>query len=493
MRLPGFRTFVPVLSLFLLGVNAEPSQGGELYPPGYLPLVNKANTFLSVGQFNDAAKAYSEAIDMAPNDYLLYYKRATAYYSLNRHAQALDDFDKVLELTSYSFDKAYLMKARIHAKEGQFAAAREAIKEYNTNVKDDPAGREILLGVSEAELAAKKAYQAMRAKLWQACVEASSTALRTASHSVPLRQQRADCAIASGDVESAVGDLTRLTHLTTPSTTVLMKIFRLAYFLLPSGSSSSTSAMSALKQCLHFDPDSKQCLPAHRLVKAFDKSFKKLEEAVASEKWSSVTSLLIGSDPASGFAAKFDEALNIHTTPEALDVPPSISLRPAQLSSPKREQIVRALCRAFVNLKQPSKSEQWCEELLRMDGLENDADGLVGRGEALLKKEEWEEAVRVFEKAFESSGRSSREIHGRLQRAQKLLKQSRQKDYYKVLNVPRDADTKTIKKAFRKAAMTAHPDKGGSEAKMAAVNEAYEVLSNPGRLKLSMLSSSIPY
>lgn len=27
--------------------------------------------------------------------------------------------------------------------------------------------------------------------------------------------------------------------------------------------------------------------------------------------------------------------------------------------------------------------------------------------------------------------------------------------------------------------MTAHPDKGGSEAKMATVNEAYEVLSDP--------------
>ena len=33
--------------------------------------------------------------------------------------------------------------------------------------------------------------------------------------------------------------------------------------------------------------------------------------------------------------------------------------------------------------------------------------------------------------------------------------------------------------------MTAHPDKGGSEAKMAAVNEAYEVLSNPGVSSLS--------
>jgi DnaJ homolog subfamily C member 3 len=145
---------------------------------------------------------------MAPNDYLLYYKRATAYFSMNRHPQAHGDFDKVLELTSHSFDKAYLMKARIYARDGQFPAARDAIKKYNSKVKDDPAVREILFGVSEAEMAAKKAHQAMRAKLWQACVEASSTALQTASHSVPLRQQRADCAIAAGDVESAVGDLT---------------------------------------------------------------------------------------------------------------------------------------------------------------------------------------------------------------------------------------------------------------------------------------------
>jgi hypothetical protein len=30
--------------------------------------------------------------------------------------------------------------------------------------------------------------------------------------------------------------------------------------------------------------------------------------------------------------------------------------------------------------------------------------------------------------------------------------------------------------------MTAHPDKGGSDAKMATVNEAYEVLSDPGKI-----------
>lgn len=40
-------------------------------------------------------------------------------------------------------------------------------------------------------------------------------------------------------------------------------------------------------------------------------------------------------------------------------------------------------------------------------------------------------------------------------------------------------------KCSRKATMKAHPDKGGSEAKMATVNEAYEVLSNPGTLDSS--------
>ena len=52
----------------------------------------------------------------------------------------------------------------------------------------------------------------------------------------------------------------------------------------------------------------------------------------------------------------------------------------------------------------------------------------------------------------------------------------KKKDYYKILNLGRDAGAKTIKRAYRKAAMNAHPDKG-NEAKMASVNGAYEVLS----------------
>lgn len=52
------------------------------------------------------------------------------------------------------------------------------------------------------------------------------------------------------------------------------------------------------------------------------------------------------------------------------------------------------------------------------------------------------------------------------------------RDYYEVLGVPKAASADELKKAFRRAAVEHHPDKGGDEAKFKEVNEAYEVLSN---------------
>lgn len=60
-------------------------------------------------------------------------------------------------------------------------------------------------------------------------------------------------------------------------------------------------------------------------------------------------------------------------------------------------------------------------------------------------------------------------------------------DYYEVLEVPRDADGATIKRAFRKAAIRFHPDKNpgdkAAEEKFKLASEAYEVLSDPDKRK----------
>src|SRR6056297_1613425 len=62
------------------------------------------------------------------------------------------------------------------------------------------------------------------------------------------------------------------------------------------------------------------------------------------------------------------------------------------------------------------------------------------------------------------------------------------KDYYKTLDVPRDASQDEIKKKYRKMAAKFHPDKNPgnkkAEQKFKEIGEAYEVLKDPEKRKL---------
>lgn len=57
------------------------------------------------------------------------------------------------------------------------------------------------------------------------------------------------------------------------------------------------------------------------------------------------------------------------------------------------------------------------------------------------------------------------------------------RDYYEILGIGKGASADEIKKAFRKAAIEHHPDRGGDEAKFKEINEAYEVLKDPDKRK----------
>lgn len=60
--------------------------------------------------------------------------------------------------------------------------------------------------------------------------------------------------------------------------------------------------------------------------------------------------------------------------------------------------------------------------------------------------------------------------------------QAAQRDYYEVLGVPRNADAKAIKDAFRSLALKYHPDRNkepGAEERFKEIGEAYAVLSDP--------------
>jgi hypothetical protein len=71
------------------------------------------------------------------------------------------------------------------------------------------------------------------------------------------------------------------------------------------------------------------------------------------------------------------------------------------------------------------------------------------------------------------------------------------KDYYQILGVTRKADIEEIKRAFRKLAITYHPDRNPSkeaESFIKEIIEAYEVLENPASRMLydSLLDGQVP-
>ncbi|KAJ6544370.1 hypothetical protein B0H19DRAFT_1170472 [Mycena capillaripes] len=410
MRLSALTSSLVFLLLPATGTYAD--SGAGLYPPGLQPLITRANVLLSSGQFNEAAKVYSEAIEQSPLDYLLFYKRATAYMSLGRHGPALDDFVHVLTLTP--LPSAHLMQARIHAKEGDFAAARAALKQYTGGEKELQERDALLQDIAEAEIAAKQAAQERAAQLWNACVESASRALRTSTHSAAVRSMRVECALGAGDIEGAVGDMSRLTSLLPEAQTPAIHalIFRLSFFLLPT----SPVASNALKQCLHSDPESRLCLPLHRLSKTLERGFTMAEEQTAAGDWRGALATLKGTGKKGDIFRRFEEAAKEQLTPAhltlfALDKGQIVLPQVAKVS-PRRRHLLRGLCKGHAALEMYRKGEEWCRILFEMEGGEEDADALRGLGEAAVVKEEWEEGVRLLEKAFEMTGRSDREVGG---------------------------------------------------------------------------------
>lgn len=230
--------------------------------------------------------------------------------------------------------------------------------------------------------------------------------------------------------------------------------------------------MSTLKQCLHFDPDSKPCLVLHRLQKKLDKMFAQLEELIAKEDWRGIVKLVVSPGGAKNgdLWNKWEEAMNDNMTEDKIFplVPPEliksygktkklprIPMPNAAKSSPQRQHLVRTVCKAYTNLASAAPSSStyakqtthWCELLLTLNSCSEDVDGMVGKSIGLMAAHEYEEAVRVLEKAFEVGGRSDAKVMQRLNEARRRLKVSKQKDYYKILGVDKSADAKTIKKA----------------------------------------------
>jgi len=368
--------------------------------------------------------------------------------NLNKNNEAIDDFSKVISLKP-DFSQAYAYRAKAYLKSCNLNNAEKDLNQSISKMNNNEEYLELLENVKEA----KKALKILnKEKKSEKIIHQLNIILSVCPRNLELRLKRADAYMNIGQTEQAMGDLLKSTKLQPDNTEVLLKLSNLHLSV-----GDIDNALKDVKECLHRDPENKQCKNIFKQLKKVTKKKGSIEEDQRNGNWKSVIEKIDGEN---GFYKEVEKlgALNL------------------------KQFSVNTLCQAYLKEKKDESALRWCNKAIELD--EENINNYLNRGEVFMLKEDYEQAVRDFNKAREINPQNP-QIMEKLQRAQKLMKLAKQKNYYKILNVPKTATKKEIKKAYRKLAQQYHPDKyEGSmtkeqvQDKMSEINQAYEVLSD---------------
>jgi DnaJ family protein C protein 3 len=426
-------------------------------------LIKDASVKLATGNAQDALVYFDVAITRDPQNYLTFFRRGAAYLSLGRTAQAQHDFDKVLELKP-GFEGALVQRAKIKARKADWVGARQ---DYEAAAKSDEIAQ-----LDEAQGAAILAQEAADKGDWESCITHAGTAIVVAGGAYDIRKTRARCRFEKGEVIEGISDLQHLLQINTGDIEPHLQSSAMAFYSL----GETEKGLKHIAQCLQSDPDSKACIKLRRREKNLEKDLKKVRSYIEKRQYATASKLLIdrGEDEPGllkevkqDFQDYLDQGYIYKNSPQGL-----------------YKDLVETTCEAYVEMGNLKKGAPYCNEALQLNP--ESLYGLIHKGQLQLEADEFEDAVRTLEQAKEHH-QHHQKIHELLNKAQTLLKRSKTKDYYKVLGVTRDADDREIKRAYRKLSKTFHPDKASAQnltpeeaqKKMAAINEAYEVLSDP--------------
>ncbi|KAJ4419293.1 Tetratricopeptide repeat and J domain-containing co-chaperone dnj1 [Neurospora sp. IMI 360204] len=433
--------------------------------PSDLPLSNllaSAQSHLSKGETNDALVYYDAAIARDPSNYLTFFKRATTYLSLGRTSQATDDFNKVLALKP-GFEGAHIQLGKLKARSADWDAARE---HYEKARKADE-----LAALEDAAIAAGLAEKAAATGDWEECVTQAGAAIMVANRAVALRELRSKCLFERGDLEMGMSDLQHILQMKPGDTTPHLKISAISFYAL----GDLQGGLTAIRKCLHSDPDSKVCARMLKEEKMTDKMVQKAIKALDKKQPMTAVKNLVPNQEGEGLIQE------VKSQVEKLRADGTI---PKSAGNALVGQLVELACQAYFE-SSSKKASIYCAESLAINPTALYA--LLHQSQVQMAAEEYDAAIATLQKALEEHPAKSDLINPLIQKAQIALKRSKTKDYYKVLGVSRDADERQIKSAYRKLSKLHHPDKAAkqgltketAEKKMAQINEAYEVLSDP--------------
>ena len=96
---------------------------------------NRGDTFFDLGKFEDAIQNYDKAIELDSNvNSVYYYNRGNAYFSLGKFEEAIQDYNKAIDLNPND-DLSYSNRGNAYFSLGKF---EDAIQDYNKAIDLNP-------------------------------------------------------------------------------------------------------------------------------------------------------------------------------------------------------------------------------------------------------------------------------------------------------------------------------------------------------------------
>lgn len=406
--------------------------------------------FLAKGQIAEALQQFHSAVEESPEDFMPYYRRATAYLALGKGKAALEDLDKVLQYRP-DFQAAKTQRANILVKYGRFEEALSVYREMEKSgtgslSADDLAGKISMLDTYKAEaIEAEELFD--HDEDYHGAIVILDRLIETAPWCTSYRELRSKALIKIGELSKAVFDLKQLTKLINDNTAGFLQLSLLYYQM-----AEDEQSLIEIRECLKLDPDHKDCFSHYKKVKKLNKQLMDAQEMLNNANHPECV-------------RKLDLVLKSEPNVEAF-----------------KQKVLPKKCKCLSKNKDSKEAIKICTEALKI--IPDDEEVLTDRAEAYLAEEDFESAIKDFETALENN-QESRRLREGLDKAKRLLKQSKKRDYYKILGVKRTATKKEITKAYRKLAQEWHPDryegedKEGAEKKFMDIAAAKEVLSDP--------------
>uniref|UniRef100_A0A665V8W3 DnaJ homolog subfamily C member 3-like n=1 Tax=Echeneis naucrates TaxID=173247 RepID=A0A665V8W3_ECHNA len=380
---------------------------------------------LAAGQLAEALSHYHSAVEGDSKNYLTYYKRAAVFLAMGKSKSALPDLTRAIQLKP-DFMAARLQRGNILLKQGNTQEAKEDFNVVVSLCFLNPSAR---------------GYARLRHD------DKGGTFL-ISPWDPDSRELRADCYIRMGDPQKAIQDLTPTTKLRNDNRAAFLKLSLLHYKL-----GEHHESLNHIRECLKLDQDDKECFSHYKQVKKLSKQLDSAEGLIQEER--------------------YQEAIDKYES--VMKTEPDVEF----YTNLAKERI----CFCLVKIKRANEAIDVCSEAHQRTP--RNANVLRDRAEAYILNQDYEKAVEDYQEAREFDS-DSNDIKEGLDRAQKLLKISRKRDYYKILGVSRSANKQEIIKAYRKLAQQWHPDNFQSEAekkeaekKFIDIASAKEVLTDP--------------